>query len=273
MSKQVDSNIEPALAGTDRLRFESAGRTHVGLVRSSNEDCFLERGDVALWVVADGMGGHDAGEVASKATVQALQQLDIDGSVQERAADVEACLDEVNQDLRAMARGRGGRVIGTTVVALTTAGTDAACVWAGDSRLYRLRNGHLQQMTQDHALVQELVRIGALAPEAARNHPAANLVTRALGAENTLDPDVLFFELHADDFLILASDGLTDDALANVQLESRNGDTVDDIADALVQAALDDGGEDNVTVVCVRILAVDAHFEESGKMSEAPNET
>src|SRR3954454_12296614 len=164
------------------FRFLSHALTHVGLVRRRNEDACLDRRDIGLWAVADGMGGHEAGDVASGHIVAALGELDMSGDLDARASACAARLTEVDAELRARAAMLGpAAVIASTVVVLLADDSEYACLWAGDSRLYRWYDGELRQLTIDHSRVQELVDAGLLAPEAAGGHPEAHIVPRALG--------------------------------------------------------------------------------------------
>src|ERR1041385_747146 len=170
----------------DRMRFEAVSRTHVGLVRKINEDSVFADSERGLFAVADGMGGHEAGEIASTMVTDALRCLpeprDLDALVE---SAIEA-LREVNRELIALAQSSGrDQTIGTTVVGLAIADGSFRCFWMGDSRGYRLRDGNLARLTHDHSLVQELVDAGMLKPEEAEGHANANVVTRAAGAAST----------------------------------------------------------------------------------------
>ena len=168
--------------GEGAMTFECVSRTHVGLKRRVNEDSLLARTERGLWAVADGMGGHEAGDVASSKIADALQHLPIVYDADELVASAAASLQTVNHELIQLARGDGlPRTIGSTVVALAISGAEMRCLWAGDSRAYRLRGGKLAQLTRDHSLVQELVNAGMLHPHEAQDHPQSNVVTRAVG--------------------------------------------------------------------------------------------
>src|SRR5436305_12122974 len=164
------------------IRFLSHALTHVGLVRHRNEDACLDRRDIGLWAVADGMGGHQAGDYASTSIVAALEELQPAGDLEAMASACAARLSEVDAELRARAAMLGpAAVIASTVVVLLAKEAEYACVWAGDSRLYRWRDGELRRVTTDHSRVQELVDAGLLTAEAAARHPEAHIVTRAIG--------------------------------------------------------------------------------------------
>lgn len=234
------------------MQLDCATRTHVGLRRKLNEDAVLADPSRALFAVADGMGGHEAGEVASRQVVEALAALPELRSVEASlAASVEA-LQAVNRQLRIMAAGGPEpRVIGTTVVGLTLQGERFGCFWSGDSRAYRLRVGGLARLTRDHSLVQELVDAGMLSARDAPHHPSANVVTRAVGADESLEVDTITGDVHSGDRFLLASDGLTrhvDDAELELALA---GGSAARCADQLLELVLARGAYDNVSLVIV----------------------
>ena len=243
----------PAEHGNAALHWSSSSRTDVGMVRQHNEDACLDRPEAGLWAVADGMGGHSAGDIASAMIVQRLQALDAAQPLSRLVEQAEAILEAVNAELRQLATTREAATIGSTVVALIAHGAHAVCLWAGDSRAYRLREGVLEQVTQDHALVADLVDRGVLSAEQAANHPQSNLVTRAVGAGEMLKLDLEIMRLRPGDRFILCSDGL-DKELRHEEIRellARNGGA--GAADALVELALSRGSRDNVTVVAVQI--------------------
>ena len=232
----------------------SASRTHVGLRRKLNEDALLAQPERGLFVVADGMGGHEAGEVASAAIVQALADLPAIGgadAITDAAADA---LQDVNRRLRELAHGgMEPRTIGSTVVGLAIRDGRFGCFWAGDSRAYRLRHGRLRQLTRDHSLVQELVDAGMLDAAAAPNHPNANIVTRAVGASAALEVESVAGEAQPGDRFLLASDGLTrhvDDEDLELALQDTPTEAA---ADQLLRTVLDRGAHDNVTLIIVDV--------------------
>ncbi len=185
----------------------SSAVTDVGNVREINEDAILDRPQHGLWVVADGMGGHEAGDLASTSIVSALASL---GSFDRPSAFVDAVEDTliaVNQRLFATSAAEG-KVIGSTVVALLALPRHCLCMWAGDSRVYRLRNFELRELTTDHSEVEEMIAEGSLAREDAADYPGENIITRAVGGEDDLCVEVRLFELNHKDRLLLCSDGL-----------------------------------------------------------------
>jgi serine/threonine protein phosphatase PrpC len=237
-------------------RFASHGLTDIGLVRARNEDAFLERPEIALWVVADGMGGHDKGDEASAAIVTALAALrprdltEIDDYVDE----VKKPLTLVDRDLRARAAVQGpGAVIASTVVALFIYGDDFGCLWAGDSRLYLLRDGEFRQLTTDHSLVQEMTDAGQLTPEQAALHPNRNVVTQAIGGGRFL-LGVRAGNIRPGDRFLLCSDGLTN-MVADTEIAGHlNAEPAPkDAAERLRDLVLARGAIDNVTLVIVDV--------------------
>ena len=234
-----------------RLAWTSASATDAGRVRALNEDSLLDRADLGLWAVADGMGGHKAGDLASRLVVEALGAVPEPSFLGRAVTDLRRRLDAVNQRLLTEARLRGEGIIGSTVATLQAVGGHCALLWAGDSRIYRLRGAELRQLTRDHSHVGELVEQGLLARKDAERHPAANVITRAVGADARLVLDTQIQELCGGDRFLLCTDGLTrevsDEEIAGLLAQ---GD-ITAAAEALVRRACDQGARDNVTVVIV----------------------
>src|SRR5687767_13843611 len=192
------------------MAFECVSRTHVGLRRKVNEDSLLVRTDRGLWAVADGMGGHEKGDVASAMVTDALMRLPIVYGLDDLLDSAVAAIVSVNRQLIALASSNGvQRTIGSTVVGLAVANGQFRCFWAGDSRAYRLRDGHIAQLTRDHSLVQDLVYAGMIEPDQAHHHPNGNVITRAVGVLEDLKVDTVSGEARPGDQFLLASDGLT----------------------------------------------------------------
>jgi PPM family protein phosphatase len=254
------------------LFLEPFGATDAGKVRANNEDALLvgEGRDETLFVVADGIGGFEAGEVASRIAVDVLREL-------EPGASFEAAIREANR--RILAVGRGDERLsgmGTTIVATRFGGTReepvAEIAHVGDSRAYLLRGGSLRPLTEDHSLVAELVRSGDLTRDQAAEHPQKNLITRALGAEEEVEVDTVVLPVEAGDRLLLCSDGLTDMVPeANIgEILADSPGNPEKPARTLVSAALDAGGSDNVTVVVVDVKQEAPREERSGDTHEMP---
>jgi serine/threonine protein phosphatase Stp1 len=236
------------------MGFDCAERTHVGLRRKLNEDALLSSAERGLWAVADGMGGHEAGEVASAMVVEALSGLEGDGDARTRAAAAVAALEDANDRLRQLARSfTEDRTIGSTVVGLVADARTYTCFWAGDSRAYCARDGAILQLTRDHSLVQELVDAGMLSSEEADEHPNSNIITRAVGADAHVHIDTVTGDLQTGDVFLLASDGLTRLVEDDELLTRLSGPDVDATADDLIALALERGGPDNVSVIIVRV--------------------
>jgi len=233
--------------------FQTVSRTHVGLIRTLNEDSHLVRPELGLWAVADGMGGHQAGEVASRAIVEALAELDGFASGFAHLNAVRARLESVNRDLIAHAATLSpGAVIGSTVVALVAHEDHYACVWAGDSRAYLNRGGVLMRVTQDHSLVQELIDAGALDEQEARKRRISNVITRAVGAAPILELSETHGDIRPGDVFLLCSDGLSglvEDQELGAMLA---GEDLDAVADDLLGLSLARGAKDNITLVLAR---------------------
>ena len=255
------------------MRVSSASATDKGLRRSINEDCVLVRDDLSLFVVADGMGGHAAGEVASQevvdgiaAFVMATQAMSPD-QTWPIPFDLEQTVNanRLNAGFRMGNRRLASQIatsnelqgMATTAVAVLIEGASATLAHVGDSRAYRLRDGQLDRLTRDHSWVEEQIRVGALTEEAARQHPWRNIVTRALSGSEDLEVDIQEVALQSGDRLLLCSDGvftvLDDDQITEVL---RRETDLDQLCHALIQGANDGGGPDNVTAVVLEINAV-----------------
>ena len=241
--------------------WHSAAGTHVGKVRHINEDSYLDRPEIGLWAVADGMGGHEAGDVASRTVVEELNRVPAPVSREALIGNIERRLHAANERLLDYAAQRGeGGICGSTVVVLACHAGTAWCLWAGDSRIYRYRGGALERLTQDHSQVQELIRLGLIDRAEAETHPAGNVVTRAVGAADILNLDVDSHDLGADDVFLLCSDGLTGHirdeeiaaALAAVA-EVPGAGACRTAVEGLLERTLEQGARDNVTLVIVRI--------------------
>lgn len=230
-----------------------SARTDVGRVRKVNEDACLERGDEGLWVVADGMGGHAAGDLASGMIVEQMSQVDLSGSLSDAVTDIEHRLMEVNDNLRDLASSKNISTIGSTFAGLVLRGGHGVCLWVGDSRVYRVRDGVLTQISQDHAFVEDLVEKGILSREDAASHPQSNLVTRAVGAQDVLKVDLEIFGLEHEDTYILCSDGLDKEVSEDEIVEFVLREEPEALGIELVAQALEAGARDNVTVISVTV--------------------
>ena len=231
---------------------EHASLTDVGRQRQSNEDSYLDREPV--FAVADGMGGARAGEVASRMAVEAFDDQGDGGSPEDRLRHVAT---EANRRIYEMAQSDTEHAgMGTTLTAAMVTGREVAVGHVGDSRLYRLRGGKLERLTEDHSLVEELVRQGRLSPEEAENHPQRSIITRALGPEPDVDVETFTHTARDGDVYLICSDGLSgmvseDDITAILE----RADSLDAAARELVEAANGAGGKDNITVVLFRVAS------------------
>lgn len=233
----------------------SAGVTHRGKVRKVNEDALLQRPDMGLWCVADGMGGHQAGDVASQMIVDTLALIDAEEPLAARLDQIDDAMEEVNRILVEQgAQSTSKGIMGSTVAILVIdRGGLAALMWAGDSRVYRYRNGALKQLSTDHSLVEQYVEQGLISREEASHHPESNVVTRALGGadDEVLEADLC--DVAAGDRFLLCSDGLIrhlDDAEIEGVLARDNAETA---CARLLDWTLDRGAADNTTIVVVDI--------------------
>ncbi|MEZ5559580.1 MAG: protein phosphatase 2C domain-containing protein [Pseudomonadales bacterium] len=238
-----------------QLVWNSAEVTHRGNRRKLNEDAVLSRPGIGLWVVADGMGGHHAGDLASQSIVAALGALEPASTLAAQVDSVEAALLDVNQQLRLHATRCGvGTTIGSTVVAMMARGAIGVALWAGDSRLYRLRGERFEQITRDHNPVSDLLDAGTVT-EAEAEAADTNIITRAVGGQPRLFLDVAVFDVAPEDTYLLCSDGLyreLDAAALTERLAGAARDGLDTTAEQLLAACLGGAARDNVSLVIAR---------------------
>ena len=237
------------------LIWSSACVSDTGKVRRANQDACLDLPELGLWIVADGMGGHQAGEVASDAIIEHCQQTSEPGDLNSFIAEVQNRLLHVNRSLRELASQKyNNATIGSTVVALLTYGKQCAYLWVGDSRIYRLRKSKLEQMTRDHSMVEQYIEQGMMSVEEAHQSNIANALTRAVGGEDEMEIDLKVDEIQADDIFLLCSDGLYREVSETemTQLMSRDDDCFT-MTKNLLDSALNHGARDNVTVSVVQI--------------------
>lgn len=249
------NKIEPAANEINTVsRWDSCGLSEVGLRRKLNEDAVLERCDDGMWAVADGMGGHSAGDVASQALVAALSQIPRIDDLEHYCEQVASCLHTVNRDLVQMAENRGnGSIIGSTIVVLLISGRQFRYLWAGDSRLYRFRQGILEQLTSDHSLYNESISQGLQPMDGSLEEGRGNIITRAIGAELQLQLDYGQGDIAAEDIFILCSDGL-DKELAHADIAALcSSGSASEISRSLVCEAEARGGRDNISVIVIKI--------------------
>ncbi|MBK4735310.1 PP2C family protein-serine/threonine phosphatase [Noviherbaspirillum pedocola] len=255
------------MAHANSLRWLSASRSHPGAVREINEDALLDCPERGLWAVADGMGGHSRGDMASRVTIDTLEHMPAAPGLTQAVAEVHERLQSVNHQLQMEAALRDVGTIGTTVVVLLAANHRCAYLWVGDSRIYRFRDGQLTQLTSDHSVVGELVARGALSPQDAASHPARNLITRAIGAMEPLDAEDGLVDVSAGDMFLLCSDGLSNEVGNEEIARLLACHDCHRAAEGLVDLALAHGGRDNVSVVV--IMAEDVAAQESTVLNPA----
>ena len=247
--EQPAASAEPQAAQpAAACNVQAACRTHIGKVRRSNQDALIESAADGLWGVADGMGGHNGGETASAGARDGVLEL-LSGKKPEQSA-LRTAIGAVNRRLYLrQLEDESLSGMGTTLTLLWFAGDAVHIGHVGDSRAYRLRDGKLAQITDDHSVVAELVRSGVLTPEQAASHPMRNVITRAVGTEEGVEIDLLCEERRAGDVWLVCSDGLYgmvgDDAITGALTSL----PIDQAADRLLAAALEAGGRDNTSLV------------------------
>jgi protein phosphatase len=240
----------------EAFRWQSAARSEVGNVRKLNEDACLDLSARGLWVVADGMGGHAAGDVASKMVTDNLRGVDNHDKLSALVNDVEDRVLDANRRLYAMAAmGDGNKIIGCTVAALLANGRHCVCAWAGDSRVYRLRGGAFEQITRDHSEVEELLERGEISKESASAHAAQNIVTRAVGGAEQLFLDYSVDEIRDGDRFLICSDGLYKELPDAKLVEQLRNPSCVDACDHLLDTALAGECADNVTAIVIDFRA------------------
>jgi len=244
------------MAPSERFVWNSACITDVGNRRSENQDACLDRPDLGLWVVADGMGGHQQGSVASHMLVDALNEVTRKPSFSAFVDDVEDRILNVNKRLVDLSgRAEQPMIIGSTVAALLAFGAYCVCLWAGDSRIYLYRGGRLAQLTRDHSQVEEMLEQGAITREQAENHPSANVIDRAVGAESELHVDADLQLMRAGDRFLLCSDGLNKELSEAEIADFMPRGSCREVCDSLISVAKRRECRDNITVVVVEIQA------------------
>lgn len=232
----------------------SACETHPGKVRKVNEDACLDLPELGLWAVADGMGGHEAGDIASQLIVEQLKNIREPSDIHGFIAEVKGHLIEANRQLREIASQRyHDRTIGSTVVAMAAFGNQCAFIWVGDSRIYRLRNGELERVTKDHSMTEDYIDQGLLPSDEAETSSIVNVLTRAIGAEDELEVDSKIATLCDDDVYLLCSDGLYREITDAQITQGMAMDSCADSAKRVLELALENRARDNITASVVQI--------------------
>lgn len=244
---------EAEFVNTRPVAFESFGVSHKGRIRLSNEDGFLLDENGGIWLVADGMGGHDAGQIAAASIVEQMSGLGVAGSAPELLDRFEQAISRAHAQIRKLSQARGGVTIGSTVAALLTFDGRYAGLWSGDSRIYLVREGAITQVSRDHSEVQELLDQGVIDEAEAKSWPRRNVVTRAIGVAEDIEIDAIQGETLPGDIFVLNTDGLT----AHVSDEEIRGAVIGHSArqacEDLLELVLARGATDNVTVVVVKV--------------------
>ena len=247
--KDITSEFEAA--GPDvSFNWSTVSNTDKGRVRTVNEDAYFYSEAQSLWIVADGMGGHSRGDRASREVVDGIRGFVRSDDLIESIKEIETRLLLANNTCRTMYR---HKVVGSTVAALLAFGPLSIFLWAGDSRIYRWRNGSLKQMTEDHSVVQEKLVRGEIAQEDIQDHPSANLLTRAVGVHQNLRIEMHHANIQVGDRYLLCSDGLYGE-LQQTEIEALLGlENLEYALSGLIQLALDRGGRDNITGIITQV--------------------
>lgn len=240
------------MISTPTIRYSAT--THVGHKRKVNEDSILTLPDQCIWVVSDGMGGHAGGDYASQAVVDSIAMIDPGLEPVELMGALRASIARAHRVIQVESQNRGGATMGATLVTMLVSGNHFAAFWAGDSRLYRLQNGHIEMLTTDHSMVAELVLSEQMTWDEAEHHPQSNAITRAIGVGDELDLDKIRGEILPGDRFLLCSDGLTKYATFGMLERVLSREPIETVADTLQQIALDGGGADNISIIVIDIL-------------------
>lgn len=232
-----------------QLIWRSAGITDIGYVRSINEDAHLDARENNLWVVADGMGGHSFGDKASQIIIEQLVDFKPGDTVANDVQNLERRILQANTQCRNLA---DGGVMGSTVAALYARDPYCFFLWAGDSRIYRYRDNQLEQVTEDHSLVQELVSLGELRREDMERHPSSHIITRAVGVHAQLQLEMHYALVEPGDRYLICSDGLYKDLTAEEIASGMAAVSIQSAVKGLVKHALERGGSDNTTAIVVQ---------------------
>lgn len=245
------------MTGPDAIfTFLTGAGTHTGCVRSHNEDSIATQPDLGLWVVADGMGGHDAGDVASGLIVEELTSVGVPVSAQDQRARALQRLDSAHRRILTYASVGGLQTVGATLAALLIYDSEMTCIWAGDSRIYLWRKNILTRLTRDHSQLADLIDKGVMTEEEARQAPGRNVITRAIGVGDDAWPDIVSGTVVDGDRLLICSDGLTE-YLSDMELTEALGQSAlpQQVVERLIQETLARGARDNVSVIVVDCAA------------------
>jgi protein phosphatase len=248
--------MSPEMQQAFRIKFETGAATHVGRVRAANEDCLYVNPDMGVWAVADGVGGYEAGQIASQTVAESLATIGRAVSHLDQIARFKDRVLRANGRILGMAQERGA-AMGSTIAALLIYDHRFSVAWSGDSRVYMLRGRNIGQITRDHTEVQELLDDGSITPEEAKNWPRRNVITRAVGVFDDPELEVTPGDVYPDDSFVICSDGLTGHVSDAEIAEICCGQRAQTACDRLIELTLERGARDNVTVVVVRCHRVE----------------
>ncbi len=235
-----------------RVRYNA--KSHVGLKRKVNEDSVLALPDQDIWVVSDGMGGHEAGDYASRLIADTIAMIPPGLDPTARMHALREAIRSAHRIILREAEDRGRGIIGATVAALMLSNGHFLGLWAGDSRIYRLRGGQIEMLTTDHSAVAELVLAGQMSWDEAEQHPQSNAITRAVGVGDELDLDKVRGEVQPGDRFLLCSDGLTKYATFAILRDALSKLPIETVSDRLIQIALAGGGADNISAIVLDVV-------------------
>lgn len=255
---EVSTHSQTVTVADGTIELSWAGMTHTGRRREINQDALLA--SYPLFIVADGMGGHIGGEIASASTVDRLGRVVDAGHVNPKA--IEKALSHAVRDIASHPETTDDGT-GTTLTGVYLDLSDGPPQWVtlniGDSRVYLMRDGYIEQITTDHSVVQELIAAGRLSPEEAENHPYGNVITRAVGPSESVTPDYVRLDVVDADRFVICSDGLTKE-LTDYGIQhflAENSDPADAVS-AMMEAALENGGRDNITIIVLDVAVARA---------------
>lgn len=234
--------------------FRYTVQTHTGLVRKVNEDAVLALPDHDIWLVSDGMGGHDAGDYASRLVADSVAMIPVGLDPAARMHALRDAIQAAHATIVAEAARRGGGTIGATVAALLMAPGHFVALWAGDSRIYRVRDDQLEMITSDHSAVAEYVLAGQMSWDEADQHPQSNAITRAVGVGDEIEIDKVRGDTQSGDRFLICSDGLTKYTTKAMLAQILSDSPLESAGDQLMQIALTGGGADNISIILVDVL-------------------
>lgn len=242
------------MAKSQPFEWRSCGLTTVGAVRKHNEDAYLTLPEQQLWVVADGMGGHAKGDVASQSIIDALEDFTPQRTLSTSIDLIEDRVQAINEKMHRQSLGLPDQVMGSTVALIYAYEQHVFYMWAGDSRIYRYRRKQLEQVSHDHSFVQEIVDKGMMGPKEAAEHPSSNIITRAVGVADKLVMDIDHDLVEPGDKFLICSDGLFKD-ITLAQIAEAMEQIPFKAAQSLIETALANEANDNVTVIVIEAVA------------------